>query len=101
MRIDEHPILGGQSERKTVTFYYDGKPIQGFEGEPVAAALYAAGYKTLHFSQKNHQGRSIYCAIGRCNECRMVVNGRANVRTCVEPLVEGMVVETQIGHGKI
>ncbi|MBQ1439085.1 MAG: (2Fe-2S)-binding protein, partial [Solobacterium sp.] len=41
MRIDEHPILGEQSERKTVTFYYDGKPIQGFEGEPVAAALYA------------------------------------------------------------
>ena len=101
MRIDEHPILGEQSERKTVTFYFDGKPIQGFEGEPVAAALYAAGYKTLHFSQKNHQGRSIYCAIGRCNECRMVVNGRANVRTCVEPLAEGMIVETQIGHGQI
>jgi hypothetical protein len=29
----------------------------------------------------------------------MVVNGRPNIRTCVEPLKAGMVVETQSGKG--
>jgi hypothetical protein len=29
----------------------------------------------------------------------MVVNGQPNVRTCVEPLKAGMVVETQKGNG--
>lgn len=101
MRIDVHPILGEKTDRAVVTFYFNGKPIEGIEGEPIAAALYAAGYKTLHYSQKLHQGRSIYCAIGRCNECRMIVNGRPNVRTCVEPLSAGTIVESQDGHGKI
>jgi hypothetical protein len=29
----------------------------------------------------------------------MVVNGQPNIRTCVEPLRAGMVVETQRGKG--
>ena len=41
----------------------------------------------------------MFCAIGRCTDCIMVVNGRPNIRTCVEPLKAGMVVETQKGKG--
>jgi hypothetical protein len=41
----------------------------------------------------------MFCAIGRCTDCIMVVNGRPNIRTCVEPLRAGMVVETQKGKG--
>lgn len=43
MRIEEHPILGKTKERKKVTFIYDGKELEGYEGEPIAAALKAAG----------------------------------------------------------
>ena len=42
-RISEHPILGEQQKGKLVTFTYDGKELQGYEGEPIAAALKAAG----------------------------------------------------------
>ncbi|MDD6071838.1 MAG: 2Fe-2S iron-sulfur cluster-binding protein, partial [Clostridiales bacterium] len=42
-RIAEHPILGVQEKGKLVTFTYDGKEVQGYEGEPIAAALKAAG----------------------------------------------------------
>jgi hypothetical protein len=37
--------------------------------------------------------------MGICHDCRMVVDGIANVRTCLEPAREGMVVETQTGFG--
>lgn len=43
MRIEEHPILGTYQKGKTVTFTLDGKEMQGCEGEPIAAALKAAG----------------------------------------------------------
>ena len=41
-RISEHPILGEQQKGKLVTFTYDGKELQGYEGEPIAAALKAS-----------------------------------------------------------
>lgn len=43
MRIQEHPILGGYEKGKLVSFTLDGKEMQGYEGEPIAAALKAAG----------------------------------------------------------
>ena len=39
----------------------------------------------------------IFCAIGRCTDCVMIVNGVPNVRTCVTPLEEGMQIQTQYG----
>jgi len=101
MRVEVHPILGEKANEKMVAFYFNGEQVQGIEGEPIAAALFAAGYKVLHHSHKTNSPRSIYCAIGRCNECRMVVNGRPNVRTCIEPLQAGAKVESQHGNGKI
>ncbi len=46
---------------------------------------------------KEHKPRGIFCAIGRCTDCVMVVNGKPNIRTCVTPLEEGMKVQTQYG----
>ena len=37
-RIAEHPILGVQEKGKIVSFSFDGKSIEGYEGEPIAAA---------------------------------------------------------------
>ena len=41
-RIKEHPILGASPEGKMVSFTFDGKELEGIEGEPIAAALKAA-----------------------------------------------------------
>ena len=38
-RIENHPILGPSPEGKKVTFYYNGTPMEGLEGEPIMAAL--------------------------------------------------------------
>lgn len=96
-RITEHPILGVPEKGKLVSFTYDGQKFQGYEGEPIAAALKAAGIMIHRYTKKEHKPRGIFCAIGRCTDCVMVVDGVPNVRTCVTPLQEGMKVQTQYG----
>ena len=96
-RIDEHPILGKPEKKELVSFTFDGKKMQGYEGEPIAVALKANGVMIHRYTKKDHKPRGIFCAIGRCTDCVMVVDGKPNVRTCVTPLKEGMVVQTQDG----
>lgn len=97
MRIEEHPILGNFEKNKSVHFTFDGKDLVGCEGEPIAAALCAAGVRIHRYTTKQNKPRGIFCAIGRCTDCVMVVDGKPNVRTCVTPLREGMDVRTQHG----
>ena len=100
-RINQHPILDFEFEKKRkVKFTFDDKELYGYENEPIAAALVAAGYSKLRESLKG-RSRGLFCAIGKCSSCFMIVNGMPNVRTCVEPLKEGMKVETQRGKGEI
>ncbi len=97
MRIPEHPIL--QFKRgDRVRFYLDGQEKEGFEGEPIAAALHAEGVKVLHYTEAGRP-RGFFCAIGNCSSCLMTVDGEPNVRTCVTPLCAGMDVRTQRGKG--
>ena len=96
-RIEEHPILGVPQQGKTVRFTMDGKVIEGYEGEPIAVALKAAGLMVHRYTQKEHRPRGIFCAIGRCTDCVMIVDGVPNIRTCITPLRDGMKVQTQYG----
>ena len=96
-RIVEHPILGAPSKGSRVVFTYDGVEMEGYEGEPIAMALKAAGVEVRRFTAKRHEPRGIFCAIGRCTDCVMVVDGKPNVRTCMTPLAAGMDVRTQDG----
>lgn len=100
MRIKEHPILPLR-RGKLIKFTYDGMPLEGYEGETIAAALHAAGIKTLSHSHESKRPRGFYCAIGNCSSCLMEVNGEPNVRVCMESLKDGMVVRTQEGRGEL
>ncbi len=100
MRIEDHPIL--QFDRgKEVAFTFNGVAVTGYENETIAAALHAAGVREISHSSEKHRPRGLYCAIGNCSSCMMVVNGEPNVRICLELLKEGMVVETQKGKGEL
>ena len=96
-RIKKHPILGAPEKGKKVTFICDGRTLEGYEGEPIAVALRAAGIMKHRYTKKEHTPRGIFCAIGRCTDCVMVVDGKPNIRTCVTPLRDGMKVQTQYG----
>jgi len=97
MRILHHPILGELTEKPKVKIIFDGEVIEAQEGEPIATALLAAGKTIFRYTNKLHSPRGVFCAIGRCTDCMMVVDGVANVRTCITPVREGMVVQTQYG----
>jgi predicted molibdopterin-dependent oxidoreductase YjgC len=99
MRVLEHPILGKAKLGQKVTIEVDGEPLEAYEGEPIAAALMAAGYQVLRHTVKRQDPRGVFCAIGRCTDCAMTVDGRPNVRTCVTPVRDGMIIHTQEGLG--
>ena len=99
MRIIQHPILEELDTSDKVTIYYNGQPVEALEGEPVAAALINAGISSFRTTARNHEPRGIFCAIGRCTDCMMIVDGIPNTRTCVTPVRDGMRVETQHGLG--
>lgn len=99
-RITNHPILGALPGRETVSIYVDGREVEARAGEPIAAALLAAGIDVFRHTEKYNQPRGLFCAIGRCTDCVMIVNGQPNVRTCVTPVEDGMRVETQTGRGR-
>ena len=107
MRIEKHPILGRakkgrppQSPERVVEFTLDGKKMTGFEGEPIAAALIAQGTKFFGTYRKTGAPRGLFCAVGKCTDCVMTVDGLPGVRTCITPLKVGMRIETQKGLGE-
>lgn len=100
LRITQHPIIDF-TPKKVLTFTFNGKHTEGFEGDTIASALHAAGIKVFRHSHEKNRPRGFYCAIGNCSSCLMKVNGKPNVRVCVETLEEGMVVETQEGKGDL
>jgi len=100
MRIDQHPILSFPRGEK-ISFTFDGKNIEAYEGETIAAALHAAGVKVLSHSLRYSRPRGFYCAIGKCSSCMMQVDGVPNVKTCMVLAREGMDVRSQSGWGSL
>ena len=99
-RIWEHPIITFKRGRK-VKFYFNGMEVEAYEGESVAAALYAVGINVFTKSIKLERPRGAFCMIGKCSSCFMKVNGIPNTRTCIEPVRDGMRVEVQEGLADI
>jgi len=97
MRILNHPILGKMTPKCWVEIEVDGEKIKAIEGEPIAAALIASGRHVFRYTKKFSEPRGVFCAIGRCTDCIMEVNGLPNVRTCVTPVEQGMKVRTLRG----
>ena len=99
-RIWKHPILTFKRDKK-VKFYFEGIEVEAYEGESIAAALYAIGIDVFSYSIKLKRPRGAFCMIGKCSSCFMKVNGIPNTRTCIEPVKEGLRVERQYGLAEI
>lgn len=94
-RIDDGIQRGPQ-----LRIMVDDVSVVAFEGESVAAALIVADRRILRYSTKRNEPRSLYCGIGVCQECRMIIDGVINTRACVTAVRAGMVVKTQYGLGE-
>jgi len=93
-RLPEQP--GERLTRsRTVSFTFDGKPVEGYEGDTIASALFASGWRTFSRSFKYHRPRGEMCACGQCTNSLVAVDGRPGVRACGEPARDGMTVTHQ------
>jgi predicted molibdopterin-dependent oxidoreductase YjgC len=99
-RIIEHDVLGPLESESTVTISVDGRQLIAQAGEPIAATLLAHGIRSFRMMPDSGSRRGYFCGVGRCTDCLMVVDGELNVLTCVTPVREGMIVETQNGLGE-
>jgi sarcosine oxidase subunit alpha len=89
------PELPGQRiiRSRVIRFTFDGKQVEGFEGDTIGSALFAAGQRTFSRSFKYHRRRGLMCCAGQCPNCMVAVDGASGVRACVEPARDGMRVE--------
>ena len=95
LRIAVHPIGGDDPRRTTVTVVFDDRPLTALAGESIATALRAHGVVVNRTLPDTGSPRGLFCGVGRCPDCMMTVDGELNVRACVTPVQDGMVVETQ------
>jgi len=81
------------------TFDYEGEAVAAYPGETIAAALLAAGRRTMRVTAKRSMPRGLYCGMGVCWECLVVVDGLAAQRACATEARPGMRVARQRGVG--
>ena len=75
----------------------DGEKVLAYEGETIATALLVAGKRIFSLTKIRHQPRGIYCGMGICMGCAMVVNGKPNTLVCQTVVTPNCKVQTQIG----
>ena len=96
MRIEQSGSILPEVQRgHPIQIQVDGKPIDAFEGETIAAAMLTAGILTFRLSRKNREPRGFYCGMGVCFECLVTVDGTHAVQACLTPVREGMQIETR------
>jgi len=97
-RIQEHPILGPLRQGETCSVWVDSRLISAREGEPVLAAMLAAGLVVMRWTEKRGTPRGLFCGIGLCTDCMVTIDGTPNVRSCITPARDGMRIETGKGE---
>jgi sarcosine oxidase subunit alpha len=81
-------------EASRVRLVVDGQPLQAEPGSSLLAALWNAGIRVLRTSVSG-EPRGLLCGMGTCFECRVRIDGVPHRRACMEPVREGMQVETR------
>lgn len=88
------PSGHGLERGAPVSLTLDGRAVTAYEGESVAGMLLAEGYPAMRTTQAGDP-RGVYCGMGVCFDCLVVVDGVPNTRACVTWVCEGMVVSRQ------
>lgn len=81
----------GQGSEAPVVITVDGAAVRALSGISVAAALIAADMLTLRRSPGAGTPRGAFCLMGACQECTVLIDGRA-ARACMTPVRPGLSV---------
>ena len=80
-----------------IKFYFNDQEVSGYIGQSVGAALLAQSDRILRKTRFNEKGRGVFCGIGVCFDCLVVIDGISNQRACITEIKAGMKVQTQVG----
>ena len=97
MARDGRLTLGPGLERgPAIRLTVDGRRVIAYAGETLAAVLLAEGHAATRRT-RGGSPRGVYCGMGVCFECLVVVDGVPNTRACVTWVRNGMEIRHMNG----
>lgn len=84
-----------QSSADEICFDFEGKEIRCRAGVSLAAALTDAQELDLR-DAGDGDARGVFCGMGVCQECRLIVNGQHGIRACMTPAKEPLKVSRHV-----
>jgi len=72
-----------------VTIFVNDKTVPAYDGEMLGPALLSAGYRFLNQRLRNGRATGLFCLMGSCQECCVLVNGK-QVLSCQHRVSAGM-----------
>jgi predicted molibdopterin-dependent oxidoreductase YjgC len=91
-------LPAGVTRGPAVRFRLDGDEVTAFEGETVAAAIIALDGPQTRVTARGAP-RGVFCGMGVCFDCLVVVDGVPNTRACMTWVRDGLDVRRQQGAG--
>ncbi len=78
---------------KKIKIIINEKTLEAFEGECLSIVLFISNHKNLRLSPKKKENRGMFCLMGSCQECVVLLDGK-KVTSCNISIKEGMVIKT-------
>jgi hypothetical protein len=81
----------------TIGVEVEGRRVQVVPGASAAAAVLAAGLRSIRRTPVGGSERAPYCMIGACFDCLAEIDGVPNRQSCMVAARPGMRIRRQIG----
>ena len=79
----------------SIDFTFNGASYTAVAGQTIAAALIDSGVQILRNTRFKNEPRSIFCGIGVCFDCLVIVDEIGNQRACLIEVIPEMRIESQ------
>jgi aerobic-type carbon monoxide dehydrogenase small subunit (CoxS/CutS family) len=90
------PLDGNITRGEAISIHLNGKPVTAYLGESVATVLLSEEIVAMRTTTLG-EPRGIFCGMGVCFDCLVVVDGKPNTRACMTWIKAGMNIRTQDG----
>jgi D-hydroxyproline dehydrogenase subunit gamma len=88
-------------EPATVTVVVEGRSVPMPRGASAAAAVLAAGFRSIRETPVAGVERGPYCMMGACFDCLAEIEGTPNRQSCMIEVRAGMQIRRQIRARRI
>ena len=76
----------------SVNFTFNGISHSVPRGITIAAALISLGHVSWRTTRFAEEQRGVFCGIGVCFDCLVTVNGKSDIRACMDEIQDGDVI---------